>query len=140
MIVIRNVFQLNMPDPISGNGARAFGRRESAAFFRVLHRIVSVLQRTGVGLLAGTDNPQASAFAAPGSRRRTHTGRGASHSDGEPRALFRIGGLARNRWPIWSCSMPILSRIRSVSRLNGRYFDRAARDKLLAEAKANAAR
>lgn len=43
-----------------------FSEAESAAFFRVLRRIGSVLQRTGVGLLAGTDNPQASAFAAPG--------------------------------------------------------------------------
>jgi hypothetical protein len=44
----------------------AFSETESAAFFRLLLRIVSILQRASVGLLAGTDAPVASAFAVPG--------------------------------------------------------------------------
>ena len=137
-----------------------FSEAESAAFFRVLRRIVSVLQRAGVGLLAGTDNPQASPFAAPGFSLHQElellVGAGLTPVEALRTATVnpaRYFGLEDSLGTVQSGKLADLvllnanpledihhtQRIEAVV-ANGRYFDRAALDKLLAEAKANAAR
>jgi imidazolonepropionase-like amidohydrolase len=137
-----------------------FSEAESAAFFRVLLRIVSVLQRAGVGLLAGTDNPQASAFAAPGFSLHQElellVGAGLTPIEALRTATVnpaRYLGLEDSLGTVQSGKLADLvlltanplEDIRHTQRIqavvaNGRYFDRAALDGLLAEAKAKAAR
>jgi imidazolonepropionase-like amidohydrolase len=137
-----------------------FSEAESAAYFRLLLRIVSVLQRAGVELLAGTDAPVASAFATPGFSLHQELELLASAGLTPIEAIrtatlnpARYFGLEDSLGTVESgklADLILLSAnpvedIRHTQRIegvmaNGRYFDRAALDGLLAEAKAKAAR
>jgi imidazolonepropionase-like amidohydrolase len=135
-----------------------FSETETAAFFRLLLRIVSILQRAGVGLLAGTDGPVASAFAAPGFSLHQElellVSAGLTPIEAlrtatlQPARYFGMEDTIGTVEPGKLADLVLLNAnpledIRHTQRIqavvaNGRYFDRTALDALLAEAKASA--
>jgi imidazolonepropionase-like amidohydrolase len=137
-----------------------FSESDTAAFLDVLLRIVAAMQRAGVGLLAGTDGPVAAFFAAPGFSLHQElellVSAGLTPIEAIRTATLnpaRYFGLEGSIGTVESgkladlilLSANPLEDIHHTQRIeavvaNGRYFDRTALDKLLAEAKANAAR